>query len=294
MKLNESSLYKVNPFFLLESILNNLFSTLSALLECMGPNTTLGNDSPCGGNALELAVRSIENNTADIALVVGCGNWITEIPMYEMASLGLLSACADDVRSFRPFDRQRDGFIPGEGGAAFFLETAERAEQRGAKVLARLRGFGNCSGQPNAAGVGIADEVSADSMKSAMEEAGLSPQDCAFVCCHGSASRAGDRSELMSIARVFGRPGAGIPVCGLKPYTGHLGAASDIAEIIFSMRAAAEGVVPATLHFQEPDEEFRELVISGTHGTTDRRSFLSVSCGVAGQSSAVAVEVPAG
>jgi len=292
-KLNESSLYTVNPFFLLESILNNLFSSLSAFLECMGPNTALGNDSPCGGNALELAARSIENGTADIALAVGCGNWITEIPLYEMSKLGILSNCSNGVNSFRPFDRRHDGFIPGEGGAALFIETAERARRRGAKVLGTLRGFGNCLARQDVPAMGVGEEVSARSMQMAMEEAGRNLEEYAFICGHGSASAKGDASEMKSISRLFSPAMSIISVCGLKPHTGHLGAASDIAEIILCMKAVSEGIVPATLNYDEPEDDFREIMISKAHRTTDRRHFIAASYGVAGQSSAVAVEVPA-
>jgi 3-oxoacyl-[acyl-carrier-protein] synthase II len=292
-KLNESSLYTVNPFFLLESILNNLFSALSAFLECMGPNTSLGNDSPCGGNAVELAARSIENGSADVALAVGCGNWITEIPLFEMAGLGLLSNGSDGVNSFRPFDRRHDGFIPGEGGAALFLETAERAERRGAKVLGTLRGFGNCLVHTDILGLGVGRKVSAGSMQMALEEAGRDQEDYAFICGHGSASAMGDASELRSISRLFSPAMSSIAVCGLKPHTGHLGAASDIAEIILCMKAVSEGIVPATLNFDEPEDDFRGISIGREHRATDRLHFIAATYGVAGQSSAVAVEVPA-
>ena len=142
--LNKSTMDKVNPFFLLESISNNLFSFLSAAFQFMGPNTSLGSLSPCGAHALELACRRIRTGQADAALAVGCGSWVTEIPMYEMEGLGILSKCRNGEASFRPLDRARDGFIPGEGGAAILLEDAEGANARGARILAEIKGTGNC------------------------------------------------------------------------------------------------------------------------------------------------------
>jgi 3-oxoacyl-[acyl-carrier-protein] synthase II len=140
LNFNQSTVDKVNPFFLLESICNNLFSFLSAFYELMGSNTTLASHSPYGGNALELTSRSIAQGKADIGVAVGCGNWITEIPLYEMEGLGILSRCKEGIHSYRPFDRKRDGFIPGEGGAALFLEASEIAERRGAKVWGKVNG----------------------------------------------------------------------------------------------------------------------------------------------------------
>ncbi len=289
-KLNRSTLDKVNPFFLLESILNNLFSFLSAFFECMGPNTTLGSHSPCGVSALELGCRSIRNGTADMALVVGCGNWITGIPLYEMDGLGLISGCHDGAASFRPFDMRRDGYIPGEGGAAVLLEAADSAADRKAPVHARLEGFGSTVTPAfGGSGMVIPDLISARSIAAALGDAGAGLSDLSFIVAHGEGSPAGDRSELASIAAVNGGVMPPVPMCALKPYTGHLAAASDIADIILSVMAAREGMVPGTLNFAEPDGEFREANISALHRPCKGGPFLSVSYGLGGQSSAVVV-----
>ncbi len=290
-RLNRSTLDKVNPFFLLESINNNLFSFLSAYLEFMGPNTSLASHSPCGGNAVELAWRSIRQGKADAAMAAGCGNWITEIPLYEMEGLGLLSQCRDGISSYRPFDWRRDGFIPGEGGAALFLEASDIAEKRGATILGKIKGFGNSIEFSNNRGISVHSHVTLWSIASALNETSCDPGDLAFISPHGSGSQKGDRSELRSIMQVCGKGKHKIPICGMKPYTGHLGAASDLAQIIFSMKAAADQRVPATLNFKEVDPEFADLQIAGTHQGCTRTLFLSVSYGIGGQSSSVIIEV---
>jgi 3-oxoacyl-[acyl-carrier-protein] synthase II len=290
-KLNQSTLDKVNPFYLLESISNNLFSFLSAFLEFMGANTSLASHSPCGGNALELACRSIRQGKADIAIAVGCGNWITEIPLYEMEELGILSRCRNGIRSFRPFDKKRDGFIPGEGGAAVFLEASDMAHRRKATVLGRIKGFGNGIEFSHDRGISVPAKVSKKSILSALEEAGCDLTDLAFLCPHGSGSQKGDRSEMRSISDILDRENPGIPICGMKPYTGHLGAASDIAEVIFGINAITDKILPATLNFTEPEKEFADLRISGCHQRIEKDHFLSVSYGICGQSSAIVVHV---
>jgi len=282
--LNESALYKVNPYFLLESILNNSFTCVSAFLECMGPNTSLASHSPCGTQAFELACRSIADGQADIAVAVGCGNWITELPLYEMKGLGMLSSCHTGIHSYRPFDAARDGFIAGEGGAALFLETVERAEKRGARILGKAKGFGNSIALSDDDSLAIHPEVSARSMKLALDAAGNDLKEYAFICGHGLASEEGDRSELRSIMNVFAGKRSDIPICGLKPYTGHLGAASDIGEIILGMHSAGQGIVPATLNFVEAERDFRHLRISGACQPCHGSSFMTVSYGVGGQS----------
>jgi 3-oxoacyl-[acyl-carrier-protein] synthase II len=289
-KLNSAALNKVNPFFLLESLNNNLFSFLSAVIGFMGPNTSLASLSPCGGNALELAYRSIKQDNADVALAVGYGNWITEVPVYELEGLGMLSRCMHGARSFKPFDRHRDGFIPGEGGAAIFLEAADSARLRGAQILGRIKEVGNYIEFSSNHTMGVADAVTKHSIAAILRDADLGPGDLGFMIPHGSGTRKGDRSELRSIAAVSEDHAAAVPLCGLKPYTGHMGAASDIAEVIYGMHALKHRIVPATLNFQETEREFSSMKISGSAQTCEINRFLSISYGAGGQSSSVIVE----
>jgi 3-oxoacyl-[acyl-carrier-protein] synthase II len=291
-KLNRATLDRVNPFFLLESINNNLFSFLSAFLGFMGTNTSLASLSPCGAQALELAVRSIQQDYADIAVAVGCGNWISDVPLLELDDLGLLSGCRQGAASFRPLDRKRDGFIPGEGGAAVFLETSESARHRGAPVLAAIRGFGNATAGNVKGSWSVPKKVSEQSIRMALGEAACGLEDLAFLCPHGSGTPKGDRSELRSVTAVADGRVPAAPICALKAYTSHLGAASDIAEIILGIQALANRLVPATLNFRGADSEFAGLKVSGEHQPTDKRRFLSTSYGILGQSSTVVVEIP--
>jgi 3-oxoacyl-[acyl-carrier-protein] synthase II len=290
-RLNESALNKVNPFFLLETLNNNLFSFLSAYVEFMGPSTSLASLSPYGGNALELAYRSIKQNRADVALAVGYGNWIEDLALYELEGLGILSRCKQGIQSFKPFDKKRDGFIAGEGGAAILLESAETARQRGSTVMARVREFANCIEFSSRQKFSVPEKVSRESILSVLRDASSTADELAFIIPHGSGTKKGDRSELNSLLDVFNKHDSDAPICGLKPYTGHMGAASDIAEIIYGIHAVKEKMVPATLNFNETEKKFSDLKISGAPRKCDKNQFLSVSYGVGGQSSSVVVEV---
>lgn len=289
-KLNTSALNKVNPFFLLESLHNNLFSFLSAFCEFMGPNTSFASLSPYGGNALELAYRSIKQNNADIALAVGYGSWINSIIMYELEGIGILSGCKSGVRSFKPFDKKRDGFIPGEGGAAIFLESYENAKQRGADILGKIKGVANLTEFSPGNSISVPEKVSKHCITSVLKDAGCTTGDLAFIIPHGSGTKKGDRSELRSISDVLG-DNRSVPLCGLKPYTGHMGAASDLAEVIFGINAVRDKTVPATLNFSAAEKAFSDLMISGSPQPCNNNNFLSISYGVGGQSSSVIVEV---
>lgn len=288
-KLNDATLYRVNPFFLLESIHNNLFSFLSAFLDFEGPNTSLASLSPCGGQALELAIRSIQGGRADVALAVGYTSWIADVSRYELEGLGLLSKCRSGARSFRPFDRRRDGFIPGEGGAAVFVEASEFVSRRGGTVLARVGGSGNCIEPALGQGMSVPPHVNERSIRLALQEAGLGIAGLAFIGAHGSATQKGDQSELQSIQGIMEGEKTSVPVCGIKPYTGHMGAASDLAEVILGVHAVRRRVVPATLNFAEAEKEFAGLSISACHQPCEKPAFLSLSYGLGGQSSSLII-----
>ncbi|MBF0487652.1 MAG: hypothetical protein HQK98_05765 [Nitrospirae bacterium] len=287
-KLNTLTLNKVNPFFLLESIANNLFSALSAFLDFKGPNTTLASLSPCGGQSLELAARSIRQDRADIAVAVGCGSWINEIPMYELEGLGLLSACQSGAASYKPFDKRRDGFIPGEGGAAIQLEERQSALRRGATIYGTIMGFGNAIEHAEGPGVSVPERVTELCITEALNNSGVHISDLAFISPHGSGTKKGDRSELNSLYSVAADNE--IALCALKPYTGHMAAASDIAEIIISVLGVRESIVPATLNFNETEKEYSHLKLSNTQQPCRGEKFLSISYGIGGQSSAVVIK----
>ena len=289
--LNRSALTGANPFFLLESMANNLFSFLSACYECRGPNTSLASLSPHGSQAVELAFRSIQQGRADAALAVGYGNWISEIPLFELQGLGLLSKCQFGAASFKPFDRRRDGFIPGEGGAAVLLEAAEAAAHRGATMLGKIAGCGNAMEIADATNLSVSEIVSSRCARIALAEAHCDVGDLAFINAHGSGTQKGDAAELISAVDLMAAEGANVPICGLKAYTGHMGAASDITEIILSLKAVAERIVPSTLNFTGAEREFSALKITDRHQPTDKVTVLSVSYGLGGQSSSVVVSL---
>ncbi len=289
-KLNSSALNKVNPFFLLESISNNLFSFLSAYFEFMGPNTSLASLSPCGIHALELAHRSIARNDVDVALVVGCGNWITEVALEELHGLGILSKCKHGTSSFKPFDKNRDGFITGEGGAAIFLESSESAKRRGAEIIGKISKIENCFEPSPDPGLSVAPNIIKRNIEMIMEEADYDINDLAFINLHGSGTKKGDASELSSIIEISKNKTPEIPICGFKSYTGHIGAASDVAEIILGLKSVIDKMVPATLNFEKTEREFSKLNISNSHQTCGKDRFLSISCGIGGQSTSVIVE----
>ncbi len=290
--LNRIVMNKVNPFFLLDSLHNNLFSFLSAFLQFMGPNTSLASLSPGGGHALELAARSIVQGQADLAMAVGYGSWINEISLFELNGLGLLASGHSGAASYRPLDKAREGFIPGEGGAAVLLmsDALGRSGSWGSPK-AFLLGCGNCVETVSSHSIRVPSDVTLRVMDNALKASAIDPDDLGFIIPHGSGTRDGDRSELRSLIKLLGDSAHRVPIWALKSSTGHMGAASDLAEIILGIEAAGEAAIPGSLHFHEAEPEFASLKISSTPQDLKRSTFLSVSYGIGGQSSASAIEV---
>ncbi|MEE9276724.1 MAG: beta-ketoacyl synthase N-terminal-like domain-containing protein [bacterium] len=290
--LNEAALHQVNPFFLLEGLPNNLFSYLSALYEIMGPNGSVSSLSSCGAQALECGDRVLRQGGADAALVVGCGSWVDPLILFELAGLGVLSKAAEGADSFRPFDRRRDGFLAGEGAAALLLETAESAAARGARPLGRVLGAGNCQEAGSGGHIPIPEEAAVRACREALADAALAPADLAFVLPHGSGTRKGDRSELRALRGLLGEAAGAVPLSGLKPYTGHMGAAGDVGELILGLRALAEGELPPTPGFERAEREFAGMDIPSAARAVAGSAFLSLSHSIGGQTSATVVGAP--
>jgi len=287
-KFNRSMMDRFNPFFLLDSLHNNLFSFISAYTGFMGPGTSLSSMPPCGNQALALACRDIKLNKADIAVALGYGSWIADIARYELQGVGRLSACSAGAASYRPLNVRRDGFITGEGGAAIVLESAESAKRRGAQVFGKVLATSNSFALNEDDNTAVPPMVNNRNMATAIKRSGCSQSEIAFLISQGDGTQAGDRSELESIGSVLSDPS--IPVCALKPYTGHMGPASDLAEIIFGILAVKEGYIPATLNFTETEKAFSNLNISGSPIMTEKTIFLSTSYGASGQASTVLID----
>lgn len=285
--VNRATLHAVDPFFLLEALTNNLVAFVSRRYQLQGPNTTLASQSPCGAQALDLACRSLLQDEADVAIVVGVCVWSRFVPRFDLDTLGLLSQCREGSTSFRPFDERRDGFIAGDGAAAMVLEPLERARARGARVFGCVRGLAGFTDGNDAQGLGVSVETTRRAMRAALDEADIRPEEIAFVSPHGNGTREGDRVELSAIAQLVGENRAAMPISAMKPYTGHMGAASDIGEVALALIALENGLAPATPNFRTADAEFEGIDIVAQHRRIAARHALSMSQGLGGQSLAI-------
>ena len=290
-RLNAASLGGVYPFILLESLNNNLFSFLTAVFEVRGSSTSLAGLSPTGAQSLGLAFRAVREGRSDAALAVGYAAWSKPTARYELYGLDLLSAAKAGEKSYRPMDRRRDGFFPGDGGAALLLEPADLARARGANVLARLSGFADAQERAENGGFGIPLDATVRAARQALDEAGLSASDLALISPHGSGTRKGDRAEMAACLRILDGAAPNTPISCMKPYTGHMAAASDLADLALSLLCLQEGLAPATPNYERSEDEFAALSVSPEHRAAEGKAVLSISYGIGGQVAATVASV---
>jgi 3-oxoacyl-[acyl-carrier-protein] synthase II len=247
-KWGEQGLASIPPTWMLKYLPNMLACHVSILHNAQGPNNTITEGDVAGLLALGEAQRIIQRDQADVFLVGGADSKMNPLSMVRQCLFAHLSRRNDaPEKACRPFDRRRDGLILGEGAGVLVLEEAEHARRRGAKIYAELVGFGSSFDREHS-GKGLAR-----AMRTALERAGVGPQDIDHINAHGLSTVEGDAWEARGLEEVFGACNPAVPVFAPKSYFGNLGAGSGLSELAASLLAVVQGVVPATLNYEEPD-----------------------------------------
>jgi 3-oxoacyl-[acyl-carrier-protein] synthase II len=246
---------RLSPFFVPGSIINMISGNLSIKYGLKGPNLAVTTACTTGTHAIGLAARSIQHGEADAMLAGGAEMATTPLGLGGFAAARALSTRNDDpTKASRPWDKDRDGFVLGDGAGILVLEEYEHAKARGAKIYAELTGFG-MSGDayhmtsPPADGAGAAL-----SMVNALRDAGMSASDVQYVNAHGTSTPAGDVAECSAVKSVFGSAIDQVAVSSTKSMIGHLLGAAGAVEAIFSALAIRDQVAPPTINLDNPDE----------------------------------------
>jgi len=255
MLLNNGGIKKVSPFFVPGSIINMISGTVSIDLGLRGP--TFGVVSACttGSHSIGIAHRMIVYGDADVVIAGGAEAGSAPAGISGFCASRALSTRNDEPhRASRPWDRDRDGFVLGDGAGALVLEEYEHAKARGARIYAELVGFGMTSDahhitQPVPGGPQVAR-----CMVNALQDAGISPEDVDHVNAHATSTPLGDVAENDAIKRTFGDHASKLAISGTKSMTGHLLGAAGAIEAIFSVLAIRDNVVPPTINLENPDE----------------------------------------
>jgi 3-oxoacyl-[acyl-carrier-protein] synthase II len=241
------------PFFRRQG--DTMASVLSRLLKIGGP--TLTNDTACAASAYAVgdAFHMIRRGRVRAMLAGGAAALVSPLSVLAFAVIGALSRSEDPESASRPFDRQRDGFVMGEGAGAVVLESLESAQERGARIYAEITGFGASLNAHNLTDPSPGGVSEAEAMRVALAEGNTPPEEIDYVAAHGTSTQKNDATETQAIKSFFGKHSQRLLVSSNKAQIGHTISAAGIANLALTIKAMENGLVPPTMHLAESDPE---------------------------------------
>lgn len=287
-KLIEKGPGRVSPFFVPMMIANIASGTVAIRYNAQGPNIAVVTACATSTNSIGEAYRAIKHGYADVMLAGGSEAAITPMCFAGFISCQALSQSTDKDRASIPFDKERGGFVMGEGGAVVLLEEYEHAKARGAKIYAEVVGYGCTNDAYHMTAPNPEAVASAKAIELAAREGGISAGRDVYVNAHGTGTPLNDKTETRALKRAFGEDAYKLHVSSTKSMTGHmLGAAGGI-EAIASVLALHEGVVPPTINYKVKDEECDLDITPGEAVSAPLQFALSTSLGFGGHNGCLA------
>lgn len=246
----------LNPVAELEQEPNMPAGHLAAMFNAQGPNCNCLTACAASSQAIGEAAEMIRRGDAEVMLSGGAHSMIHPFGVTGFNLLTALSTRNDEpTRASRPFDRQRDGFVLGEGAAMLVLEEHERARQRGAPIYGEIVGYGSTADAYRITDIHPEGRGAIACMKMAMRDARLNAEDIHYVNAHGTSTSVNDKVETLACKGAFGSQAAKVPVSSTKSMMGHLIAAAGATELIVCLMAIRDGVLPPTINYEDPDPE---------------------------------------
>ena len=246
----------LNPVRELEQEPNMPAAHLAAMFNAKGPNVNCLTACAASAQAIGEAAEIIKRDEADIMIAGGAHSMLHPFGVTGFNLLTALSVSNDEPeKASKPFDKNRDGFIIGEGSGMLVLEELEHAKARGAKIYGEIAGYGATSDAYRITDTHPQGRGAISCMKLALEDAGIKPEDVDYINAHGTSTGVNDRVESLSIREVFGKYAYQIPVSSTKSMTGHLIAAAGATECIYCLLAIRDNMVPPTINFETRDPD---------------------------------------
>ncbi|MEW6328263.1 MAG: beta-ketoacyl-ACP synthase II [Thermodesulfobacteriota bacterium] len=247
---------RVTPFFIPMLIPNMACGQISILYGAKGPNISVTTACAAGSHAIGEAFRIVQSGAADVMICGGVESVITPLTVAGFSAMKALSARNDDpTAASRPFEKDRDGFIIGEGSGIIILEDLDTALNRGARIYGEIIGYGLNSDAYHMTAPAPGGEGAARCMQLALDDAALSYRDIDYINAHGTSTSLNDLLETLAIKSVFKERSKTIPVSSTKSMTGHLLGGAGGVEAIFCILSIIEGVVPPTINYVTRDPE---------------------------------------
>jgi 3-oxoacyl-[acyl-carrier-protein] synthase II len=274
---------RISAFFI-PSIITNLASgQISMRFGMKGPNLCASTACATGNHAIGESFRIIQRGEADVMLAGGSEAVITPLTIGGFAAMKALSTRNDEpTRASRPFDKDRDGFVMGEGAGLMVLETLEHAKRRDARIYAEVAGYGMSADAYHITLPAPEGEGAVRSMRLALRNAGVEPSQVDYVNAHGTSTPAGDVNESMAIKTVFGERARTLAVSSTKSMTGHLLGAAGGIESVITVLSMVHGILPPTINYETPDPECDLDYVPNTARCAEVRCALTNSFGFGG------------
>lgn len=286
MYLNKGA-RRVSPFFVPMMIPDMATGQISIALGAKGVNSCTVTACATGTNSIGDAFKVIQRGDADAMITGG-----TEAPLTKMSFAGFcankaLSTNPDPVTASRPFDKNRDGFVMGEGAGIIVLEELEHALKRGATIYAEIVGYGSTGDAYHITAPAPNGEGGVRAMKEAIRDAGLTVEEIDYINAHGTSTLYNDKFETMAIKEVFGEHANQLAISSTKSMTGHLLGAAGGVEAIFSVLAIQDSIIPPTINLETPDEECDLDYIANEARSKEVKVALSNSLGFGGHNATI-------
>ena len=281
-KVAEKPSRKVSPFFVPMSIINLSAGNIAIKYGAKGPCISSVTACATGNNSIGEAFRAIKHGYADVILAGSSEAPICRMGVGGFAGMKALNITDDPKRASIPFDKDRNGFIMGEGGAILVMESLESAEKRGAKILAEIVGYGSTCDAYHITSPDPEGEGAAEAMRHAIEEAGIEKEEISYINAHGTSTGLNDKYETIAIKKAFGEAAYKIPVSSTKSMTGHLLGGAGAIEAVACIKALEDGFIPPTVGLENPDEGLDLDYVPKVGRKADLKYTLSNSLGFGG------------
>ncbi|MEA4960113.1 beta-ketoacyl-ACP synthase II [Lutispora sp.] len=279
---------RVSPFFIPMMISNIGAGYISMTFNAKGPNMTVVTACASATNAIGEAFKIIQRDDADIMITGGTEASITPMAIAGFCSMKALSERNEEPkRASRPFDKDRDGFVMGEGAGILILEDLEHALRRGARIYGEVAGYGSTADAYHITAPAPEGEGAYKAMKKAVQDAGINPDKIDYINAHGTSTELNDKFETMAIKRLMGDNAYKVLISSTKSMTGHLLGAAGGVEAIVCLMAINEGVIPPTINYEAKDENCDLNYVPNKAVTAEINYAMSNSLGFGGHNASV-------
>lgn len=279
---------RVSPFMVPMMLADTAGGMIAIYTRIQGPNLAVVTACATGTNAIGEAAEVIRRGHADVMLAGGSEAAIVPVAIAGLASMTALTSRNDDPgHASRPFDKERDGFLMGEGAAVLVIESLEHAQGRGARILGEVLGYGVTNDAYHISAPAENGRGAANCMRMALEDAELNGQSIDYINAHGTSTLLNDRSETAAIKAVFGELAYDIPISSTKSMTGHMMGAAGAIEAMFCMLAMRDGIMPPTINYEVPDPDCDLDYVPNKARKKEMKTVMSNSFGFGGHNATI-------